>query len=81
MKEGDNTMVLIGTKCSGPCERCVAYIEGSCLAGHGDDDFMEITREICDEHLDGTTCWGKKTRRSPRKYRMLLAFRANGYKW
>ena len=28
--------------CSGPCE-CIANFIGGCLAGHGDDDFQQIT--------------------------------------
>jgi hypothetical protein len=29
--------------CSGPCEECQVYYLGGCLAGHGDDDFTQIT--------------------------------------
>jgi|LFRM01.1.fsa_nt_gb hypothetical protein len=29
--------------CSGPCEECIANFIGGCLAGHGDDDFQQIT--------------------------------------
>ena len=29
--------------CSGPCDDCCINYSGGCLAGHGDDDFTQIT--------------------------------------
>lgn len=35
--------------CSGPCETCAIYIKGTtCLAGHGDDDYVPMTQEEID---------------------------------
>ena len=31
--------------CSGPCETCVTHFIGGCLAGHGDDEYIEATPE------------------------------------
>jgi len=36
--------MFFGTDCSGDCYDCINfYIPGSCLAGHGDDHFKQIT--------------------------------------
>ena len=32
--------------CTGKCKECVAHFIGDCLAGHGDDDFQQITVDI-----------------------------------
>lgn len=29
--------------CSGSCEECTIHYTGGCIAGHGDDDFQQIT--------------------------------------
>lgn len=29
--------------CGGPCTECVSHYAGGCLAGHGDDEFYQIT--------------------------------------
>ena len=31
--------------CSGECEDCLISYTGGCLAGHGDDDFYQITEK------------------------------------
>jgi hypothetical protein len=31
--------------CSGECNDCFIYYVGGCLAGHGDDDFIPITKQ------------------------------------
>ena len=33
------------TDCSGQCKDCYMNYVGGCLAGHGDDDFTQITRK------------------------------------
>lgn len=38
-------MIRFGPDCSGPCEECSTHYTGGCLAGHGDDDFHQITVE------------------------------------
>ena len=35
--------------CSGKCEDCRIFYTGGCLAGHGDDDFVQITKERAEE--------------------------------
>lgn len=35
-------MIIIGNKCSGPCETCRIHYVGGCLAGHGDDDYDPV---------------------------------------
>lgn len=32
-------------KCSGDCKDCVINYCGGCIAGHGDDDFSQVTKE------------------------------------
>jgi len=34
----------IGSNCSN-CEECISHYSGGCLAGHGDDDFEQITEK------------------------------------
>lgn len=33
----------IGSDCSGSCNDCIISYGGGCLAGHGDDDFEQVT--------------------------------------
>ena len=37
--------------CSGECNKCYIGYVGGCLAGHGDDDFIEMTEERAREAL------------------------------
>jgi len=37
-------MKLIGTDCSGECLFCI--YSGACLAGHGDDDYYEASKNV-----------------------------------
>ena len=46
--------------CSGPCETCANfYIDASCMAGHGDDHYVEIDMEErcpkCDSPVNDDT--------------------------
>lgn len=39
--------------CRGPCEKClIHYNYMTCLAGHGDDDFEDITKKDFDEIIE-----------------------------
>lgn len=38
--------------CSGPCETCQSHHLGGCLAGHGDDDYVEATPEWLEANED-----------------------------
>ena len=40
------------SNCSGECKTCYIHYVGGCLAGHGDDDYIEITLEKAREALD-----------------------------
>lgn len=33
------------TDCSGSCEDCLIHYIGGCLAGHGDNDFIQIRKK------------------------------------
>jgi hypothetical protein len=37
--------------CCGDCKDCVTHYTGGCLAGHGDDDFLQVTIEHAREIL------------------------------
>lgn len=39
--------------CSGKCDDCVISYAGCCIAGHGDDDFQEITEEYARGYILG----------------------------
>jgi hypothetical protein len=34
-----------GPDCSGACEDCCTHFTGGCLAGHGDDESIQITKQ------------------------------------
>ncbi len=38
--------------CSGDCKDCLIHYYHSCLAGHGDDDFVKITKKDVIELLN-----------------------------
>lgn len=38
--------------CSGECKDCIINYYNSCLAGHGDDDFVEITKDEAIELIE-----------------------------
>ena len=48
--------MIMFSDCSGGCGDCVTFYSGGCLAGHGDDDFTEITEEHVAKILD----WKKR---------------------
>ncbi len=35
--------MMLGSACSGSCDDCRTSYVGTCMAGHGDDDFNRIT--------------------------------------
>ena len=39
------SMINYFGSCSGACKDCITHYTGGCLAGHGDDDFQEITEK------------------------------------
>jgi hypothetical protein len=41
--------MIFGPDCSGECKECVNFYAGRCLAGHGDDNFIQITYEKAKE--------------------------------
>ena len=42
------------TDCSGRCEDCLTHYKGGCLAGHGDDEFIQISEEEKFRYLNDT---------------------------
>ncbi len=39
--------------CSGPCETCQIHYIGGCLAGHGDDDYCQASKDWIRGFLQG----------------------------
>ncbi len=37
--------------CSGSCETCYVSFVGGCLAGHGDDDYSPMTKDLAKKAL------------------------------